>query len=93
MASLTLSADQVPEPSNVWCICSAVPPSITGGCDNDNFYFLVKYGTKGFNFVTTVGNQTLTSDLAGEYGLMENGTHLSFSVPFSSPNVVYEVRS
>lgn len=35
----------------------------------------------------------LTSGLAEEYNLMENGTHLSFFVPFSSSNVAYEVRS
>lgn len=71
----------------------AVSPSLSGGCDADNFYILVKYGTQGFNFVTMVGKQMLTSDLAKEYNLMENGTHLSFFVPFSSANVAYEVRS
>ncbi|XP_029705182.1 uncharacterized protein isoform X2 [Takifugu rubripes] len=68
----------------------AVSPSISGGCDEENFYILVKYGTRGLNFATTVGKQMLTSSLAREYYLMENGTHLSFSVPFSSSNVAYE---
>uniref|UniRef100_UPI0037E87E56 uncharacterized protein n=1 Tax=Semicossyphus pulcher TaxID=241346 RepID=UPI0037E87E56 len=67
-----------------------VPPSISGGCDYQNFYVLVKYGTHGFNFQTVVGNQMLTSSLAQQYGFMENGTHFSFAVPFSSPDVVFE---
>lgn len=71
----------------------AILPSISGGCDDNNFYVLVKYGTQGFNFATTVGKQMLTSSLAREYNLMENGTHLSFSVPFFSSNVAYEVWS
>lgn len=72
---------------------SAAPPSISGSCDHQNFYILVKYGTPGFNFQTIVGKQMLTSSLAQQYNLMENGTHLSFAVPFSSPSVVFEVRS
>lgn len=75
------------------CLPFAVSPSISGGCDEENFYVLVKYGTQGLNFVTTVGKQMLTSSLAREYNMMENGTHLSFSVPFSSLNVAYEVWS
>lgn len=35
----------------------------------------------------------LTSGLAQQYSLMENGTHMSFFVPFSSQNVVFEVQS
>lgn len=35
----------------------------------------------------------LTPGLAQQYGFMENGTHLSFTVPFSAPDVVYEVQS
>nr|XP_046229753.1 uncharacterized protein LOC124050865 [Scatophagus argus] len=67
-----------------------VSPSISGGCDYQNFYILVKYGTHGFNFQTIVGKQMLTAGLAQQYGLMENGTHLSFVVPFSGPAVVFE---
>lgn len=79
--------------SNICCVCLAVSPSISGGCDNDNFYVLVKYGTQGFNFVPKVGKQRITPLQAAEYALMENGTHLSFVVPVTSVNVVYEVRS
>ncbi|XP_070781578.1 uncharacterized protein [Enoplosus armatus] len=67
-----------------------VPPSVSGGCDYQNFYVLVKYGTHGFNFQTTVGKQMLTPGLAQQYDLMENGTHFSFAVPFSAPDVVFE---
>ncbi|XP_040920447.1 uncharacterized protein LOC121199644 isoform X2 [Toxotes jaculatrix] len=67
-----------------------VPPSVSGGCDYQNFYVLVKYGTQGFNFQTVVGKQMLTPGLAQQYGIMENGTHLSFVVSFSAPDVVFE---
>uniref|UniRef100_A0A3Q1F9U7 Uncharacterized LOC110960245 n=1 Tax=Acanthochromis polyacanthus TaxID=80966 RepID=A0A3Q1F9U7_9TELE len=67
-----------------------VPPSVSGGCDYQNFYILVKYGTQGFNFQTAVGTQLLTQTLAQQYGFVENGTHFSFVVPFFDPAVVYE---
>ncbi|KAM3603292.1 uncharacterized protein V6R79_020033 [Siganus canaliculatus] len=67
-----------------------VPPSVSGGCDYENFYILVKYGSDSFNFQTLVGKRVLTPSLAQEYGLMENGTHLSFTVPFSSADVAVE---
>ncbi|XP_034383630.1 uncharacterized protein LOC117727433 [Cyclopterus lumpus] len=67
-----------------------VPPSVTGGCDYQNFYILVKYGTHGFNFQTQVGKQMLTSGLARKYSFMDNGTHFSFTVPFSAHNAAIE---
>uniref|UniRef100_A0A3B4WA82 Uncharacterized LOC111661437 n=1 Tax=Seriola lalandi dorsalis TaxID=1841481 RepID=A0A3B4WA82_SERLL len=67
-----------------------IPPSITGGCDYQSFYVLVKYGTEGFNFQTMVGKRLLTPGLAQQYGFSENGTHLSLAVPFSAPDVVFE---
>ncbi|XP_068593470.1 uncharacterized protein [Cebidichthys violaceus] len=67
-----------------------VPPSVSGGCDYQYFYVLVKYGTHGFNFQTLVGKRLLTSGLAKEYGLIDNGTHFSFSVPFSALDVMVE---
>uniref|UniRef100_A0A3Q1G2X3 Uncharacterized LOC110960245 n=1 Tax=Acanthochromis polyacanthus TaxID=80966 RepID=A0A3Q1G2X3_9TELE len=67
-----------------------LPPSVSGGCDYQNFYILVKYGTQGFNFQTAVGTQLLTQTLAQQYGFVENGTHFSFVVPFFDPAVVYE---
>lgn len=35
----------------------------------------------------------LTSGLAQQYGFMDNSTHFSFIVPFSSSDIVIEVRS
>ncbi|XP_034384063.1 uncharacterized protein LOC117727742 [Cyclopterus lumpus] len=67
-----------------------VPPSVTGGCDYQNFYVLVKYGTHGFNFQTLVGKQMLTSGLAQQYSFMDNGTHFSFTVPFSAHDAAIE---
>lgn len=72
---------------------SAVPPSVSGGCDHQNYYILVKYGTPGFSFQTVVGQRTLTSSLAQQYGFKDNGTHFSFTVPFNAPDVVIAVRS
>ncbi|XP_061602966.1 uncharacterized protein LOC133464794 [Cololabis saira] len=63
-------------------------PSITGGCDHHNFYILVKYGTPGLNFETTIGNRMMTPTLAQHYNYIDNGTHFSLVVPFSSPDVV-----
>ncbi|XP_023270767.1 uncharacterized protein LOC111661437 [Seriola lalandi dorsalis] len=71
-------------------LIDTVPPSITGGCDYQSFYVLVKYGTEGFNFQTMVGKRLLTPGLAQQYGFSENGTHLSLAVPFSAPDVVFE---
>uniref|UniRef100_A0AAQ5ZQC3 ZP domain-containing protein n=1 Tax=Amphiprion ocellaris TaxID=80972 RepID=A0AAQ5ZQC3_AMPOC len=67
-----------------------LPPSVSGGCDYQNFYVLVKYGTQGLNFQTAVGKQILTQSLAQQYGFAENGTHFSFVVPFFDPAVVFE---
>ncbi|XP_013871161.1 uncharacterized protein LOC106522629 isoform X3 [Austrofundulus limnaeus] len=67
-----------------------VPPSITGGCDNQNFYVLVKYGTPGYRFQTAVGKRFVTPNLAQQYGYMENKTHFSFVVPFTAPDVAVE---
>ncbi|MEQ2244099.1 hypothetical protein ILYODFUR_013669 [Ilyodon furcidens] len=67
-----------------------VPPSVSGGCDNNNFYILVKYGTQGYSFQTMVGKRLMTPSLAQHYEYMENGTHFSFVVPFSAPDVAIE---
>uniref|UniRef100_A0A665WE19 Uncharacterized LOC115038229 n=1 Tax=Echeneis naucrates TaxID=173247 RepID=A0A665WE19_ECHNA len=74
-------------------LVETVPPSISGGCDYKNFYVLVKYGTQGFNFQTMLGKQILTSGLAQQYNLIENGTHLSMAIPFSAPAVAVESSS
>ncbi|XP_061668544.1 uncharacterized protein LOC133496695 [Syngnathoides biaculeatus] len=69
---------------------SPLLPLATGGCDTENFYILVQYGTEGHNFQTNLGERTLTESLAQEYGFNSNQTHFSIVVPFSSPDVVYE---
>lgn len=71
---------------------SAVPPSVSGGCDYQNFYVLVKHGTRDVNFQTMVGKRLLTAGLAQQYDFMENGTHFSLVVPFAAPDVAFEVR-
>ncbi|KAF3850004.1 hypothetical protein F7725_019723 [Dissostichus mawsoni] len=69
---------------------SAAPPSVSGSCDDKNFYVLVKYGTKGFNFQTIMGKRVLTGSLAQQYGLMGNDTHFSLIVPFSAADATVE---
>ncbi|TDH00544.1 hypothetical protein EPR50_G00189350, partial [Perca flavescens] len=71
-------------------IVDIVPPSVSGGCDDQNFYVLVKHGIHDFNVQTIVGRQVLTPDLAQQYGFMDNGTHFSFTVPSYSPIVAKE---
>lgn len=72
-------------------LISAVPPSVSGSCDYQNFYVLVKHGTSHFNFQTMVGKRLLTPGLAQQYGYMENGTHFNLVVPFAAPDVEFEV--
>lgn len=69
----------------------AVPPSVSGSCDYQNFYILVEHGTSDFNFHTMVGKRLLTPGLAQQYGYMENGTHFNLVVPFAAPDVEFEV--
>uniref|UniRef100_A0A3Q4N5S6 ZP domain-containing protein n=1 Tax=Neolamprologus brichardi TaxID=32507 RepID=A0A3Q4N5S6_NEOBR len=66
------------------------PPSVSGSCDYQNFYVLVKHGTSHFNFQTMVGKRLLTPGLAQQYGYMENGTHFNLVVPFAAPDVEFE---
>uniref|UniRef100_I3JFN5 Uncharacterized LOC100695742 n=1 Tax=Oreochromis niloticus TaxID=8128 RepID=I3JFN5_ORENI len=67
-----------------------VPPSVSGGCDYQNFYVLVKHGTSDFNFQAMVGKRLLTPGLAQQYGYTENGTHFNLVVPFAAPDVEFE---
>ncbi|XP_077367109.1 uncharacterized protein LOC144010602 [Festucalex cinctus] len=69
---------------------NVVYPVANGGCDGQNFYILVQFGTGGHNFRTRVGKRVLTKSLAQEYSFTSNGTHFSVVVPFSAPDVVYE---
>ncbi|KAF7662027.1 hypothetical protein LDENG_00247630 [Lucifuga dentata] len=67
-----------------------VAPSVSGSCDYEDFYVLVSYGSPSFNFQTIVGKRALTPSLAQQYGLMENGTHFTFTVPFTAPDAVFQ---
>ena len=49
------------------------------------------YGNQGKNFNIIVGAQNL-ADLYTEYGVQENSTHLSMTVPFLSDEVTFEVQ-
>ncbi|KAJ4918343.1 hypothetical protein JOQ06_000040 [Pogonophryne albipinna] len=69
---------------------SAAPPSVSGSCDDKNFYVLVKYGTKGFNFQTIMGKRMLNESLAQQYGIMGNDTHFSLIVPSSAADATVE---
>ncbi|XP_033948044.1 uncharacterized protein [Pseudochaenichthys georgianus] len=66
------------------------PPSVSGSCGDKNFYVIVKYGTKGFNFQTKMGKRMLTGSLAQQYGIMGNDTHFSLIVPFSATDATVE---
>ncbi|XP_056150118.1 uncharacterized protein LOC130124794 [Lampris incognitus] len=67
-----------------------VPPSVSGDCVDERFFLTVRYGSQGFNFQTLIGNRMLTSALAEEYGVVENGTHFILSVPYTSVDAVFE---
>ncbi|CAB1342683.1 unnamed protein product, partial [Coregonus sp. 'balchen'] len=66
-----------------------VPPSVTGNCDQDNFYITLNYGNHNPFFVVVVGKRRLTKELAQQY-LTEGDTNFTITVPFSSPDAVFE---
>lgn len=68
-----------------------VLPSISGICDESNFYLSVKYGSQGSDFQTWVGAQHLTPEVAGDYNFQENGTHFSLIVPYNAKDSAFEV--
>lgn len=72
---------------------SAVPPSLSINCADRSFHVVVKFGSQGFNFQIIVGEQRMTASLAQQYDLQFNATHFHFRVPFSAPEVVFEVSS
>lgn len=69
----------------------SVLPSISGICDESNFYLGVKYGSQGNDFQTWVGGQHLTDEVAGVYNFQENGTHFSLIVPYNAKDAAFEV--
>ncbi|XP_045917189.1 uncharacterized protein LOC123978096 [Micropterus dolomieu] len=67
-----------------------VLPTITGTCDQMQFYIQGKYGSQK-NFRTMVGLQELTSELAEDYSYQENSTHFSLIVPYTAMVTVFEL--
>ncbi|XP_063758791.1 LOW QUALITY PROTEIN: uncharacterized protein LOC134877272 [Eleginops maclovinus] len=68
-----------------------VLPIITGTCDENQFYISVKYGSHGSNFRAMVGPRDLTPEMAEDYHFYENGTHLSFILPYTAKDARFEL--
>lgn len=68
-----------------------VLPTITGNCDQNNFYISVKFGSQGSNFQAMVGPQQLTPELAQAYNYQENSTHCTVIVPYTAMGTAFEV--
>ncbi|XP_056292574.1 uncharacterized protein LOC130207868 [Pseudoliparis swirei] len=64
-------------------------PTVTGTCDQNQFYISVKYGSQGNNFKAMVGQQ-LTPEMA-HYQFQENGTHFSVSLPYNAKDATFEL--
>ncbi|XP_068198933.1 zona pellucida protein AX 1 [Antennarius striatus] len=68
-----------------------VLPTISGTCDQNQFYISVEYGSQGSNFQTMVGSRQLTPEVSRkEYNFQENGTNFSLVVPYNAPDTVFE---
>ncbi|XP_016524386.1 zona pellucida protein AX 1 isoform X1 [Poecilia formosa] len=68
-----------------------VLPTLTGTCDQDQFYITVKYGSQGTNFKTMVGGLDLTPELAEAYKFKGNATHGSIEVPYTATSSAFEL--
>ncbi|XP_045066206.1 uncharacterized protein LOC121549189 [Coregonus clupeaformis] len=66
-----------------------VPPSVTGNCDQENFYITVDYRNQEPFFVVLVGKRLLSNELAQQY-LTEGDANFTITLPFSSPDAVFE---
>ncbi|XP_072531087.1 zona pellucida protein AX 1 [Salminus brasiliensis] len=66
-------------------------PTMRGTCDEEHFLVVVEYGNQGKNFNIMLGTQDLSADIYTEYGVQENSTHLSMTVPFLANNIVFEL--
>nr|XP_046147127.1 uncharacterized protein LOC123990565 [Oncorhynchus gorbuscha] len=95
---LLVLPDQTPFPHPAELEASredVVLPTITGSCDQDNFYFSVKYGSQHDNFQTMMLHagawRELDIELAKLYSLTGNGTHFSIIVPFTAPAAAFEL--
>ncbi|XP_041832378.1 zona pellucida protein AX 1 [Melanotaenia boesemani] len=68
-----------------------VLPTLTGTCDENQFYVSVKYGNQGHNFQTMVGTKDLTPELAQKLKFLDNGTHFSIEVPYADEVTAFEL--
>ncbi|XP_035535234.1 zona pellucida protein AX 1 isoform X1 [Morone saxatilis] len=68
-----------------------VLPTLTGTCDQNNFYIRTKYGNQGKNFETLIGAQQLTPELAKSYDFQANSTHGTIVVPYNARDTVFEL--
>ncbi|XP_064872000.1 zona pellucida sperm-binding protein 4-like [Oncorhynchus nerka] len=66
-----------------------VPPSVTGNCDPENFHITVDYRNQEPFFVVLVGKRLLNHEFAQQY-LTEGDTDFTITLPFSSPDAVFE---
>ncbi|MBN3299074.1 ZP2 protein, partial [Amia calva] len=69
------------------------PPTVTGYCDLANFYVNATNGNLGKNWLLVVGTRTLTPAMETEYTYQETATSVLMTVPYNSPDVVYELVS
>ncbi|XP_074471789.1 uncharacterized protein LOC141756156 [Sebastes fasciatus] len=68
-----------------------VLPTVTGTCDQNQFYISVTFGSQGRNFQTFVGPQELTPEMAEEYHVQENGTHFSLVMSHAAKDAAFEL--
>ncbi|KAM9339235.1 uncharacterized protein ABDE67_016894 [Symphorus nematophorus] len=68
-----------------------VLPTVTGTCDENQFYVRVKYGSQGSKFQTMVGPRQLTPEVAEGYSFQENSTQYSLIVPYNAMDTAFEL--
>ncbi|KAM6906797.1 uncharacterized protein PEZ65_017948 [Lycodopsis pacificus] len=66
-------------------------PTITGTCDQNQFYIGVKYGNQGHNFNAMVGPRVLTAEMAADYNFQGNGTHFTLILPYTAKDTAFEL--
>uniref|UniRef100_A0A3B1JV37 Zona pellucida protein AX 1 n=1 Tax=Astyanax mexicanus TaxID=7994 RepID=A0A3B1JV37_ASTMX len=66
-------------------------PTIVGTCDDEHFLVIVTYGNQGKNFHIYVGTQNISAELYTDYGVQENSTHFTMTVPFLANEIVFEL--
>ncbi|XP_056284891.1 uncharacterized protein LOC130203019 [Pseudoliparis swirei] len=65
-------------------------PTITGTCDQNQFYINVKFGSQGNNLKAMVGHQQLTPEMS-DYQFQENRTHFSLVLPYTAKDTTFEL--